>query len=151
MRSVKIQKAVKDETLYVTLGVLIGDGLMLLVFFLLDKLDYTVWLGTALGSVFAVLGFFLLGLSVQKVTDSQMTPEAAARYMKSCYTLRMMLMLLVIILGVVVKYFHFVAVIVPFFMPQAAALLRKHRLKGRKTPEEKKTEESVSQEERGEN
>ena len=147
----KIQKAVKDETLHVVLGVLIGDGLMLLVFFLLEKLDYTVWLGTALGSVFAVLGFFLLGLSVQRVTDSQMSPEEAARYMKARYSLRMMLMLLVIILGVVVKHFHFVAVIVPFFMPQAAVLVRRQRLTRREKRQKTEAEQPVSQEERGEN
>ena len=61
----KIQKAVLTETKHITIGVLIGDAVMCGVFAALKKFDYTVPLGALLGTVFAVGGFFLLGMSIQ--------------------------------------------------------------------------------------
>ena len=152
----KIQQAVKKETGHIALGVLVGDALMLAVFAALKRLDYTVLLGALLGSAFAVFSFFLLGLTAQKVTESNMTPMAASRYMKSCYHLRMLMMLAVIIVGVLLPYFHYVAVIVPFLMPSAAAVVwqriyqSREQKAGTAEPASAAAEEA-SPEERGEN
>ena len=125
----KIQPAVRRETIYVAIGTLAGSAVMLLVFFFLQRLDSTVVLGALLGSAGAILNFFLMGLSVQHVTDSQMDPQLAARYMKSRYSLRMLLMAAVIVLGVIAPCFHLVAVIIPFFLPQITAFVRQSALK----------------------
>jgi len=134
---VKIQQAVKTETAHIAIGVLVGDVIMLAVFAALKRLDYTVLLGTMLGSGFAVLSFFLLGLTAQKVTESNMTPTGAARYMKSCYNLRMLMMLAVIVVGVLVPCFHYVAVIIPFLMPSAAAVVWQRIYQKREKDEKK--------------
>lgn len=65
----KIDPAVKKTTLQIAAGVLVGTGIMFLVFAMLGKLDYTVILGGLLGDVAAVGNFFLMGLAVQKAAQ----------------------------------------------------------------------------------
>ena len=141
----KVQQAVKTETLHVALGVLAGDVLMLAVFFLLHKLDLTVFLGAVLGSAFAVLSFFLLGLSVQKITgDGYQDPASAGKYMKTIYHLRMLMMAAVIVAGVLLPCFNYIAVIVPFLFPQMAAFVFKGRSRGdgkKAAPQEERSDQ----------
>ena len=67
---VKIQPAVRKETLRIAAGTAILAAVMLAVFALLGKFDHTVLLGALLGSCAAVGNFFLLGLSVQKAAET---------------------------------------------------------------------------------
>ena len=62
----KVDAAVKKTTMQIGAGTLIGTGLMLLVFALLGRLDYTVVLGGLLGCAAGVGNFFLMGLAVQQ-------------------------------------------------------------------------------------
>ena len=63
----KIQEATKRETLHIAAGTLAFSAVMNGVFALLGRWDLTVLWGTLLGGGFAVLNFFLLGLTVQKM------------------------------------------------------------------------------------
>ena len=58
----KIQPAVRTETVRIAMGTAFFSLVMLLVFALLDRLDVTVVLGTLLGAGAAVLNFFLMAL-----------------------------------------------------------------------------------------
>jgi len=90
-----IQPAVKKETRRVAVITAAGTGVMWGGFFGLHMgmpekvpFDYTVILGGLFGSLVAVLNFFLMGLTVQKVAASE--DEAAARMrMKASYSQRM--------------------------------------------------------------
>lgn len=128
----KISPAILKETGHVALGVAVGDLVMLAVFFLLKKLDYTVWLGTLLGSAAAVCNFFAMGLAVQKaLNDTERTKFIIQR----SYTLRMLAMIVVMIIGFAAPCFHVVAVLVPFLLP--GVTIQVMRLLGLYKPEEK--------------
>lgn len=128
----KISPTVVKETGRVAIGVAIGDAVLLTVFFLLKKLDYTVLLGTLLGSAAAVGNFFAMGLGVQKALDD---PERTKFMIQRSYTLRMLAMIAVMIIGFVVPVFHVVAVLVPFLLPGAS--IHVMRLLGLYNPEKK--------------
>lgn len=110
----KLSPAILKETGHVAIGVAVGDLVMLLVFFLLKKLDHTVFLGTLLGSAAAIGNFFVMGLMVQKALDD---PERTKFIIQRSYTLRMLAMVAVMIVGFAVPCFHVVAVLVPFLLP----------------------------------
>ena len=141
---VKIQPAVRKETLRIAAGTLILGVLMVLVFVLLGKFDYTVILGALLGCGAAIGNFFLLALSVQKAAekmngvqlpsyeeaeaeleDGQELPapdapelQQAKRSMQASYSARLFLMAVVGILGLTISCFHAVATVVPFLFPR---------------------------------
>ena len=58
----KIQPAVRTETVRIAMGTAFFSLVMLLVFALLDRLDVTVVLGTLWGAGAAILNFFFNGI-----------------------------------------------------------------------------------------
>lgn len=118
----KIDTAVKTETLYIAVWVLILSALMQAVFLLVGHWDYTVLTGNLLGGAAAVLNFFLMGLGVQKaVTQDEQTARSTV---KLSQTGRLMMLLGFAIIGLVVPVFHTVAVLVPLLFPRVAIALR---------------------------
>lgn len=110
----KLSPAIWKETKHILVGTLMGDAIMLVVFALLKHLDYTVFLGAALGSVTVVVNFFLMGVRAQKAMED---PDRARLIIQKSYTTRMLLMVAVMAVGVMVDCFHTVAVIIPFLFP----------------------------------
>ena len=134
----KISETIKKETVHIAIGVLLGDAVMLLVFALLRKLDLTVVLGAALGSVAAVLNFFVMGISVQRALDC---PEKAKAMVQRSYTWRMLAMAGILVLAVKLPYFHPVAAAVPYLLPRITIYAM--QLLGLYRPEEKGNGESA--------
>lgn len=128
----KIQPAVLKETGHIALGVALGDVVMLVVFALLKRLDYTVLLGALLGSIAAVGNFLLMGLGAQRALED---PDRAKALVQRSYTLRMLGLVAVMILGVAAPCFHVVAVIVPILLPSITIFVM--RLLGLDKPKEK--------------
>ena len=85
--------------------------------------NYTVILGGLGGSLVAVLNFFMMGLTVQKVASTENEDDARAR-MKASYSQRMMLQIIWIIIAVAAPCFHFVAGIAPLLFPSIGIKLR---------------------------
>lgn len=118
-----IQPTVKKETKRVAVSTAIGVVLMWIVFAVLHgvmpekvPLDYTVFLGGICGGLIAVLNFFLMGLTVQKVAAA--TDEDLARSkMKASYSQRMMLQMLWVVVAIIAPCFQFVAGIAPLLFP----------------------------------
>lgn len=108
-----VQPAVKKETKNVAVSTAVGVVIMWGVFAVLhmvmpDKvpLDYTVFLGGICGGLIAVMNFFLMGITVQKVAAS--TDEDAARSrMKASYSQRTMIQMLWIIVAIAAPLFSF--------------------------------------------
>ena len=75
----KLQPAIKKETLRMGVGVGLLSLVMLGVFAALGRLDWPVVWGTMLGGGFAALNFFLMALGVQlaaeKMNGVQLPPE----------------------------------------------------------------------------
>ena len=141
---IKVQPAVRKETLRIAAGTAVLSAVMLAVFALLGKFDITVLLGALLGSAAAIGNFFLLGLSVQKAAETMNgvqlpsyeeaeaeledgqelpAPDApeltqAKRSMQASYTGRLFLLAVVGILGLTLPCFHAVATVVPFLFPR---------------------------------
>ena len=128
----KISPSVLKETGHIALGVLIGDAVMVAVFALLGRLDYTVLLGALLGSAGAIGNFFLMGLSCQRAMNN---PDQAKAMVQRSYTLRMLAMIVVRIVGFVAPCFHVVAVVIPFLLPSIT--IHAMRLLGLYKPGEK--------------
>lgn len=118
-----VQPAVKKETKKVAVSTVIGVILMWIAIGIFHAVmpdrvpfDYTVFLGGIGGGVIAVLNFFLMGLTVQKVASAS-SEDTARMTMKSSYTQRMMLQILWVIVAIVVPCFWFVAGIIPLLFP----------------------------------
>lgn len=124
--------SVKKETGHITLGVLIGDVLMIVVFALFRRFDYTVVLGTVLGSAAAIANFLIMGMDLQKAMND---PDRAKAIVQKSYSKRMLGMVVVMIVGLVAPCFHVVAVLVPFLLPTLT--IRVMQLLGMYKPEKK--------------
>lgn len=118
-----VQPAIKKETGHVALYTGIGVVLMWAVFLLLHismpekvPFDYTVILGGACGGLVAVLNFFLMGLTVQKVASSGDTDMARWK-LRSSYTQRMALQFLWGVAAIAAPCFHFAAGLLPLLFP----------------------------------
>ena len=140
----KVQPVVKAETQKMALGVGILTVLMIAVFLILRKFDYTVLLGALLGSGAVIGNFFLMALTVQKATDGMpvlppreeteendgeedeskkeepLSEEArqAGKRVQLSYVLRMLGLAGVAALGVWLPIFHPVATLIPMLFPR---------------------------------
>ncbi len=121
-----VQPAIKTETKKVAIGTIICLVIMWAVFLGLHLVipekvpfDYTVILGGIGGSFVAVLNFFMMGLTVQKVVDTA-DEDAAKLKMKASYSKRMMMQMLWGILAIVLPCFHLVAGVAPLLFPSIA-------------------------------
>ncbi|MBQ6406513.1 MAG: ATP synthase subunit I [Butyrivibrio sp.] len=132
----KLQDAVKKETVNIAIGTGTGVLIMFAVFFVLHMVvpkdapfgwtvpfDYKVILGGIGGFLVAVGNFFWMAITVQKVASIE-DEERARRTMGVSYRYRTMLQFLWVILAIVVPVFNLVAGIVPLFIPGFTIKLR---------------------------
>ena len=117
----KIQAATKRETLHIAAGTLAFSAVMNGVFALLGRWDLTVLWGTLLGGGFAVLNFFLLGLTVQKMAGDP-NEKKGKLVLQLSYSLRMLATLAVVVLGVKLACFSWVATVIPLLFPRLTIL-----------------------------
>ena len=110
----KLSPSVKKEAGHIALGVGIGDAVMIAVFAVLRRLDYTVFLGAALGSAAAIGNFLLMGLAVQRAMED---PDRAKAIVQGSYGKRMLGMVAVMVVGLALPWFNKIAVLVPFLLP----------------------------------
>ncbi|MBQ9263501.1 MAG: hypothetical protein IJ189_04735 [Clostridia bacterium] len=146
-----IQPVVKQETKKIAVGVLVLTLLMIAVFLIIRKFDYTVLLGALLGSAAAIGNFFLMALSVQKAADSMRSlPPAsqeapsngeeaeeseeteaplsddakkAKKRMQASYSLRMLMMAVIAVIGVALPCFNSYAALIPMLFPRIVIFL----------------------------
>ena len=117
----RVQEATRRETGHIALGVLAFSAVMHLVFWALGRWELGVLWGNLLGGGFAVLNFFLLGLTVQKIANE--TDEKKARLkLQGSYTLRMLLMLAVMVIAVKVPCFVWPAAVISLLFPRLTIL-----------------------------
>ena len=119
----KLQKAVKDETIFVALGSMILSVLMVIVFFALSRvfpdkvpMDASVLIGAIGGCAVAVGNFFLMALTVQKVAGIE-NYEQAYRSMQISYRYRTFLQLIWCVLSMILTFINPVAGMLPLLWP----------------------------------
>lgn len=118
----KVDKTVLKETKYIAAFVVIFSALLQAVFLILQKWDYTIFLGNLLGASTAVGNFFLMGLTVQKAVTKD--EAEAKKVIKTSQTLRNFGLFMIGMIGVLVPVFNTITVLVPYFFPRIAILLK---------------------------
>ncbi len=113
----KIQKAVRDETIHIALGVIALSLVMQVVFFLIGQWSMSVLWGNLFGGAYAVFNFFMLGLTVQKVANEG-DEKRGKSWMQFSYSTRMFGTVVVVFLGITLSIFNWVAVLIPQFFPR---------------------------------
>lgn len=118
-----LQPAVRKETKRVAVLTIIGVALMWAAFVALHlampgtvPFDYTVILGGMGGGIVAVLNFFLMALTVQKVAAAEDEGSARSR-MKASYSQRMLFQMLWVAAAIIAPCFQFAAGIIPLLIP----------------------------------
>ena len=131
----KLQKAVKQETVSVAIGTGIGCLGVIVLFLILHlifpestvKFDYRVVLGALCGGAVAVANFFLMALTVQSVVNVE-NRDDALRMMRVSYRNRMLMRGLWIIIAIVAPCFNYAAGIIPLFIPGFVIKIRGIRM-----------------------
>lgn len=117
----KIQQATKRETYHIALGTLCCSALMNLVFFLLGRWELPVLWGSLLGGGYAVLNFFALGLTVQKMAADP-NEKRGKMTMQLSYTLRMLFTVFVAVLAIKLPGINWPATVLSLFFPRITIL-----------------------------
>lgn len=118
----KVHETVKRETIHIALGTAVLCAVMIVIFALIGKFDMSVLCGALLGSGFAIFNFFLLGLTVQRVTKEGNQGKAKSM-MQFSYSVRMLATLLVALAGFALPYFNWVATFLPLLFPRITIFL----------------------------
>lgn len=113
----KISAAVKKETLHIAVGTAVLTAGMLAVFAVLGRFDRGVVLGALLGGCFAVLNFFILGLTVQSAVEIEDEKKRKLKIQNS-YSLRMVAHVAVGLAGIQIQAINGLAVIIEFLFPR---------------------------------
>ena len=119
----KLQEAVKKETLFISCGCVIATVICLLLFFILNRFfpeqipfGLKVIISGVIGCAVAVLNFFWMAVTVQKVTSIE--DEGRARsVMALSYRNRMLFQLLWVVLSFALPVFNGAMGIIPLFVP----------------------------------
>ena len=137
----KLNQSIVKELRYVAASLGVFAGVICAVFAALHRLDYTVILGALWGSVFAFLNVWLLARRVQQVSDSTGEEQKLAQNkLRTSYMGRMMLMAFAIVVGIIAPFFHYIAVLLPFLVPQPVMMLRR-AITGKREAREQQTKE----------
>ena len=118
----KVSQTVRQETLYIAAWVVILSVLMQAVFLLIGKWDITVLFGNVLSGAFAVLNFFLMGLTVQKAVLKE--EKEAKNAIRASQSLRTLMLFAVAAVGVLLPCFDIWASLIPLFFPRIAVNFR---------------------------
>ena len=123
----KLQSAVKKETVAVATGTGIGCLALIVLFFIFYlifpessvKFDYRVVLGALVGGDVAVANFFLMAVTDQNVVNVTNRDDALVSYRN-----RMLMRGIWIIVAIVAPCFNYAAGIIPLFIPGFVIKLR---------------------------
>ncbi|MBQ3079327.1 MAG: ATP synthase subunit I [Clostridia bacterium] len=122
-----IQPAVKKETKRISIGALICLVILNVVALIAGWFDYTVLLGSILGALCAVLCFFMMAYTVQKIIaldgeESEKLKRGKAM-MRSNYMKRLVIMAAVFVLSAKVPVFNWVATAIMLVSPRLVVMV----------------------------
>ena len=120
----KIEHAVKKETLYISVLSFVFSILFQLAFIVLKKWNITIVFGNLLGLLSALLNFFLMALTVQQAVKKEDEKEMK-NYIKRSQMLRNLMLIVLIGSGALLdNYFNIVALLAPLLFPRIAIFVR---------------------------
>jgi hypothetical protein len=118
----KINPTVRRETGHIALWLAMFSLLVQAIFLTLNRWDYSVLLGSLLGSATALGNLLLVGLMVQKaVTQDE---KAAANTVRISQGSRLLMQGAMLTLAAVLPFFNIWAAAVPLLVPRIAVTIR---------------------------
>lgn len=117
-----ISSAVRKETKYIAVCVVILSIIMQVVFLVLRRWDYRVLLGNVLSGAVAVLNFLLMGITVQKALEKD--EKSAKAQMRASQSFRTLLQFIAAAVGAAAPIFNTATAIIPLFFPRIAIAFR---------------------------
>ena len=97
------------------------SAVLQLAFFLLGRWEPGVLWGNLLGGSYAVVNFFALGLTVQKMAADP-NEKRGKLTMQVSYTLRMLFTVFVVVLAIKLPGVYWPAAVIPLFFPRLTIL-----------------------------
>ena len=128
----KLQSASRKEISRIALGVLVCDGILVAVLFLLSQFGIgtfslsRILLGVLCGSVVAILNFAILCLTVQSAVEIENKRKQKQRFQLS-YNLRLLLQAVWVVACFLIPQIHFVAGAAPILFPNVVILFLQTR------------------------
>ena len=147
----KPDKAVREQTVRVALGVGALVALMLAVYAVIGRFSLPVALGGVYSGALGILNFFIMGMMVQSITERMAEKERTEQEiadltiqmqnrMKVSYNMRMIGLFALLVLGIAVFRFDPLATILPSVFP--SIIIRILQITAaRKAPDSKGSEE----------
>jgi hypothetical protein len=147
----KPDKAVRQQTARVALGVAALVAVMLAVYAIIGRLSLSVALGGIYSGCLGVANFFIMGMMVQSVTERMAEKERTEQEiadmsiqmqnrMKISYNMRMIGLFGLLVLGIAVFKFDALATILPSVFPSIVIRVLQI-MEARKAPVSKGSEE----------
>ena len=127
------RKLVLTETGIVALGQIIGIAVVVAVFAMLGRFDYTVILGALAGGLVATINFLFMAIGLSLAADKAQAQDAKGgkATVKSSYIVRTLVMFVVLFACAKSGYFNVIALVVPLlFVRPALAVAEFFRKKG---------------------
>ena len=104
------------ETIKIIKGIIILDLIVLVAALLFRKLDAAFLSGLAFGSIYAILNFRLIAITLKKAV--KMPTAKAQMYVGVNYFIRLALSALVIFIAIRADYINVLSAIIPMFFPK---------------------------------
>lgn len=119
------RKFVLRQTLLIAIGQAIGVGVMLGIFALLGRFDYTVVLGGLVGALAALLNFFFMAVSLTLASDRavQQDVKGGKGLVRSSYAIRTLVMFTVLFLCGKSGHCNVISLVVPLLLVQPTLLI----------------------------
>jgi len=113
----KLDKEVKQNIYKITIGSAGCSVAVVLIFLALGRLDYTVFIGTAIGFLYAVGNFFFMCVGITNALALG-DENAAKMRMRSSYMARTAVMVAVIAASLLIDWINPIPVLVSVFYPK---------------------------------
>ena len=104
------------ETIKIFKGIVVLDIIFIAIIYILGKFDIPMLQGILIGSVYALLNFRLIAVSLNRAV--QMSPGRAQIFASISYMGRLALTAAIILAAIKVDYINAFGVIVPMFFPK---------------------------------
>lgn len=104
------------ETIKLLKGIIVLDIIFIAIIYILGKFDIPMLQGILIGSVYALLNFRLIAVSLNRAV--QMSPGRAQIFASISYMGRLALTAAIVLAAIKVDYINAFGVIVPMFFPK---------------------------------
>lgn len=127
------RKFILRQTLIVSAGEILGTGIMLAVFALLNRFDRSVWLGGILGCIIAIANFFVMAVCADLASDRAEKGEVKSgqALVKLSYFGRLAVMLIVLFALIKSGLCNVITTVVPLVFTRPTLTLAEFFRKGK--------------------